>query len=646
MGVGDPNTVVGFQNLGNTCYMNAALQCLLHTRLLREYFESEFSYDLNPDSKRSQEWGLGGKLAVTFADLVAEIAKNPRVVAPERIRRSMSQLKAEFAGWQQHDAQEFLTAFLEGLGEDLNRVPNKPYIELKDSAERDDVEVAAECWNAQLRRDWSIVVALFFGQFKSTLRCTECSSVNSSFESFSIVQVPFPEHDGQWITTTLVKAGPQHVQVSAKVPKQFSVGDILDSVSEVLDIPSNDLIVADAADGCILAQLPREAHASWGPHSLIYHAPQQPDDVVVVYLVHRRLRRTKSYFLNPYRVGTFVVPQVLRLPPHSKAIDLYKAVWAVCSRVIPDYRRPSSKNVDEEWPFRLSRVARDGLTCSKCGWIKGCLGCPVDISVSEPVRLGKEETLGVDWNAVLLSEYYNEYPIISKAEHKSVASANNDKNAPKELRKCLSTLLQEEEVPAYCKTCTKRRGGEFTEPTQVKAFSIWSLPPVLVFQLKRFNIHGGHTYKVANLVEFPLELDVREYLADGDTAVAGPTLSRSETRYSLYGVVNHIGGFGSGHYTACVWSRPDRQWWYCDDGRCFHICPDEVVTSHAYLLFFLRKDMEDSELEKFFPRQNGTDSADLESVRDTPPSQRAKAPRRGGRPDATSAPPNAMCHTM
>jgi len=34
------NSILGFKNLGNTCYLNAALQCLSHTKELANYFLS------------------------------------------------------------------------------------------------------------------------------------------------------------------------------------------------------------------------------------------------------------------------------------------------------------------------------------------------------------------------------------------------------------------------------------------------------------------------------------------------------------------------------------------------------------------------------------------------------------------------------
>lgn len=48
---------------------------------------------------------------------------------------------SRFTDFQQHDSQEFLSFLLDGLHEDLNRVFEKPYVELKDSDDRPDEDV-------------------------------------------------------------------------------------------------------------------------------------------------------------------------------------------------------------------------------------------------------------------------------------------------------------------------------------------------------------------------------------------------------------------------------------------------------------------------------------------------------------------------
>lgn len=116
---------IGLDNLGNTCYMNASLQALLHTEPLVDYFLSKnHLLDINRDSK----FGYGGRLAMSFGKLVEELYRsNRKNINPRHFVNDVASIHQQFSGNQQQDAQELLAFLLDGLSEDLNLVDEKPY---------------------------------------------------------------------------------------------------------------------------------------------------------------------------------------------------------------------------------------------------------------------------------------------------------------------------------------------------------------------------------------------------------------------------------------------------------------------------------------------------------------------------------------
>lgn len=182
---------VGLKNLGNTCYMNACVQALCHTVGLADYF---LGYDWQTEINESNPLGCGGRLARAFGTLLEEMwSSHPSAVAPALFKRMMGRVAPMFAGNEQHDAQELLTFLLDALHEDLNRCRTKPYVEAVECHRRQDEDkCAAKAWRGYLLRDRSIIVDLFQGQLRSTVRCATCGYATVKFDPFMYLSVPVP----------------------------------------------------------------------------------------------------------------------------------------------------------------------------------------------------------------------------------------------------------------------------------------------------------------------------------------------------------------------------------------------------------------------------------------------------------------------
>lgn len=194
--------MTGLSNLGNTCFMNSAIQCMSSTIPLTSYFTDGYHmYELN----KTNPLGMKGNIAKRYGEVVQDLwSGNCRSIAPLKLRWTIGRYAPRFNGFQQQDSQEFLAFLLDGLHEDLNRVHSKPYVELKDSDGRPDEEVAKEAWDNHLKRNKSIVVDLFQGQLKSCVRCLQCDHVSVRFDPYTFLSLPIPMDNSIYVECIVV----------------------------------------------------------------------------------------------------------------------------------------------------------------------------------------------------------------------------------------------------------------------------------------------------------------------------------------------------------------------------------------------------------------------------------------------------------
>lgn len=195
----------GLTNMGNTCFMNAALQCLSNTPTLTEYIVSDKYID---DINARNPLGMRGEIARTYAEVIKTIWSGYNTsFSPREFKCAVSRFAPQFNGFAQQDCQELTAFLLDGLHEDLNRIREKPYIETINWVERrPDEVVAKESWSNYKRRNDSIVVDTFHAMLRSTLVCPGCQLVSVTFDPFCYLSLPLPVKREKQVNLTFLPA--------------------------------------------------------------------------------------------------------------------------------------------------------------------------------------------------------------------------------------------------------------------------------------------------------------------------------------------------------------------------------------------------------------------------------------------------------
>ncbi|XP_052398152.1 ubiquitin carboxyl-terminal hydrolase 43 [Carassius gibelio] len=570
--------VLGLKNLGNTCFMNAVVQCLSNTDLLAEYLCLErYKLDLchramNGFIKNENDPQEKGEVTERLASLVRALwtfQYTPQLSA--EFKMMVSKYGAQFRGNSQHDALEFLLWLLDCLHEDVNSSSALPNGNNRSKSsgkgqEGGDGKLVSDTRTppqTQPGVHHSFVQEHFQAQYKSSLTCPHCLKQSNTFDPFLCISLPIPLRQTKPVCVTLVfsSKGQRYLRVGLAVPLFGSLACLRRMVADEGKISPDQVILTEIYTTGFQRSFFDEDDLTSIAESDIIYAFQAPP----LYIRGGSARISGFHHSLPSSPYTSFGPEGHRLAASgalsseflNQADGMVKILLLVCNaagagqqavRFGPPFlmREDRSVSWDQLQQSILSKLyylmingsqAHNIRVLFKIRVVGGSAaysylnpqdGRPLyHPAVDRALKLcgsggPPHVKIIVEWEHRIKDCLFGniQEEVVKDSESVRAQQQHHVQQHSCTLDECFELYTKEEQLAPddawKCPHCKQLQQG-------MVQMSLWTLPDILILHLKRFRQVGEHRNKLSTLVQFPLTgLDMGRHMVKRSNCARPP----------------------------------------------------------------------------------------------------------------------------
>ena len=182
-----PN-LVGLQNIGATCYMNATLQALSNTKSLTDFFLTKYKFDANAYNKK-----MANEYYKVLTNLWSDEKKNGDY-PPYDFKQAISEENPLFAGIQANDSKDLINFLLERFHQELNYAKKSNNDnEIVNVNQMDEMQTLKVFISDYFNSNQSIITDCFYGMLETKSKCSGCNITKYNFQIYSFLEFPLQE---------------------------------------------------------------------------------------------------------------------------------------------------------------------------------------------------------------------------------------------------------------------------------------------------------------------------------------------------------------------------------------------------------------------------------------------------------------------